>query len=73
MDIIFFTRYLPGLVVFLLVSGFGLVLILRASRGENHFGPGNIRISKSLVYIMGALLQIPLLGYVYLGIQVGFF
>jgi hypothetical protein len=69
MGIFLFTRYLPGLAVFLAVSGAGLMLILKAARGENSFGKADIKIPTWIIYAFGVLSQIPTIVYIYLGMK----
>ena len=66
-------RYFGGFVVFLFVSLIGFWLILRAIQGRNQFLNGLLNVPSWLLIITGIILQAPFVGYIYLGIRVGFY
>jgi hypothetical protein len=68
-----FGRYYAGLVVFLIISIIGMWILLRGLKGEDSFLDGLLKLPGWLVVMIGILLQMPTIGYVYLGIRAGAF
>ena len=66
-------RYFEGFFVFLLVSLIGFWLILLAIRRENQFLNGLLNVPSWLLIVTGIILQVPLMGYIYLGMRAGFY
>ncbi len=68
-----FSWYYGGLVVFLIISIIGIWILFRALKGENSFFDGSLQLPSWLLVITGICLEMPIIGYVYLGIRAGAF
>lgn len=68
-----FSQYYKGLVVFLIISVIGIWILFRGLKGENSFFDGLPKIPSWLLVVVGILLQMLTIGYVYLGIRAGAF
>ncbi len=68
-----FSRYYAGLVVFLIISIIGMWILFRGVKGENSFFDGLLKLPSWLLVIIGIFLEMPTIGYVYLGIRAGGF
>jgi len=68
-----FDQYYEGLVVFLSISIIGAWILFRGLKGENSFFDGLLKLPSWLLVTIGIFLQMPTVGYVYLGIRAGGF
>jgi len=68
-----FKRYYEGLVVFLIISIVGIWILFRGLKGENSFYDGLLKPPSCMLVMIGICLQMPTIGYIYLGIRAGAF
>jgi hypothetical protein len=56
-------EYFGGLLAFLLISGFGIWLIVRAARGNIAFSNGilSVKVPRWLLLLIGLILPVPTL------------
>ena len=68
-----FGRYYVGLAVFLIISIIGIWILFRGLKGENSFFDGLLKLPGWFLVMSGIFLQMPTVGYIYLGIRAGAF